>query len=476
MLQPIQGFQWLLERHNLVLALLTILHKSAGMACTHTRHRMLRGAHLMPGVRCCVKFGIAPCLFALVTGQGCPSSTPEAGNGNSLYNNTTDRTNNSASYIGSDTCIACHTSLHPDIVAKHNLHGHAYMLNPIMGASPVYPAAAWRSDVPSPPSGKSWFDVSYVIGGYIRQGRFIGLDGYTMTDGLIGVNAQWNLEIPANGTTAGWAVYDSSQLEPQPYGYGCFVCHTTGPQSLTDNGGFYQNNKPGYEGTWAEEGIQCEACHGPGSRHLPNPAARDLYVDLSGATCNACHSRPFGSSGSVIQASDGYIQNYQQYPELCASGGHSSFSCNQCHDPHAGTNYDRANAIATECTTCHPSVNMAIHDGKTFVNGDYVEQLECESCHMPYATKSATTASAAFVGNSGATVGDMRTHIFRINTDEVNYTAMFNNDGSQVTKDSAGRASVTVDYVCLRCHNDIGNAFQLTIRSASEIALRMHGN
>ena len=116
---------------------------------------------------------------------------------------------------------------------------------------------------------------------------------------------------------------------------------------------------------------------------------------------------------------------------------------------------------------------MALHEGRVYARGDYAEFLSCESCHMPYATKSASAAMPAVAGPLGR-IGDVKTHIWRINTDDVDFSAMFTADGTRVKKDSAGRAAVTVDFVCLRCHNDTGNAFALTVRSASSIALEMH--
>ena len=92
---------------------------------------------------------------------------------------------------------------------------------------------------------------------------------------------------------------------------------------------------------------------------------------------------------------------------------------------------------------------------------------------MPYATKSAAAAGEDVVGADGR-MGDIRTHIWYINTDMVDYTAMFSADGTTVKKDANGKASVTVDFVCLRCHSDTGNAFALTVRSASDIALEIH--
>jgi hypothetical protein len=115
----------------------------------------------------------------------------------------------------------------------------------------------------------------------------------------------------------------------------------------------------------------------------------------------------------------------------------------------------------------------ALHEGKIFVRGDYTEEVTCVSCHMPYATKSAAVASADVVGPL-ARVGDIRTHLWFINTDNANYTAMFSADGTQVKKDADGHAAVTLDFVCLRCHNDKGNAFGLNVLQASDIAFDMH--
>ena len=92
---------------------------------------------------------------------------------------------------------------------------------------------------------------------------------------------------------------------------------------------------------------------------------------------------------------------------------------------------------------------MGFHAGKVYANGDYVETLTCVSCHMPYVTKS---AASTLVGETKGRVGDMKTHIFRISTDPVDYTAFFTPDKTRVAKDSSGRATVTVDFVCLRCH------------------------
>ncbi len=117
---------------------------------------------------------------------------------------------------------------------------------------------------------------------------------------------------------------------------------------------------------------------------------------------------------------------------------------------------------------------MAQHAGLVFTRGDYEETLSCESCHMPYAGRNLSNAPASVVGVDGGRMGDVRSHIFRINSAEVDYTAMFSGDGSETLLDEEGRAAVTLDFVCLRCHNGVGNAFPLTLRGAALLAPSIH--
>src|SRR5262249_28169642 len=159
------------------------------------------------------------------------------------------------------------------------------------------------------------------------------------------------------------------------------------------------------------------------------------------------------------------IQSQAQWPELRGSGGHAAFSCTICHDPHRSLAPERSAAIRNSCATCHSDTSMAGHGGKTFRKGELVETLRCERCHMPYATRSAPKAAVAMIGPLGR-AADVRTHIFRINVEPIDYTGMFTPDGSQVLRDAQGRAAVTVDFACIRCHNG-GDLFELSIERAA---------
>lgn len=415
------------------------------------------------------------CLVVL-GGTSCPLSLP-VDDATPLYPNTTDPTNDGADYIGSSACIACHQTRDPDLVASFAIHGHGHKLTMVNGTAPSFPPEATRAGVPNPPTGFAYADLAYVIGGYIRKGRFVNADGYILTNDADAVDTQWNLDYPPNGTVTGFAPYENggnfSPANPKPYDFSCFTCHTTGAREQDAADPRFQDNRPGMAGTFEETGVQCEACHGPGSKHPPRLFERNLYVGLDASACGGCHTR--GDDPNVIQASGGYINHHEQWPELLASGGHATFGCTDCHDPHVSTNYERDNAMQKTCSSsgCHPTQDLGHHEGKVFTRGDYTETLACESCHMPFATKSATAATAAVVGANGR-MGDMRTHIFRIDPERVDFADMFSADGSTVVKDASGRAAVSLDFVCLRCHNGIGSAFHLTKSLATDLALSMH--
>ena len=410
---------------------------------------------------------LLPAATLPLTG-GCPPATDDVVDGSLVFNNTTDATNQGAAYVGSAACRACH----PTTAETARVHAHAHALTQVQGQPPEYPPEGERAGVPRPPDGKTWNDVSYVISGYLHGAFFVDQDGFVATDGVAGTNTQWNLDFPANGTRAGFVEYLPDQTTPKPYDYEtCFRCHTTGPEPQDPNDPRSQDGRPGILGTWVEPNVQCEVCHGPGSNHAPNPAARDIFVDSTPQTCGLCHTG--ADAPDLIAAADGFLNGNTQYAQLVASGGHSEFNCTVCHDPHASITYDRDRGLRNDCTACHTDVNMAFHDGAVFEFGDHLETVNCQSCHMPLAGLSTSTAPAALVGPD-ARVGDVRAHIFRINTEDTDASAMFTADGSAVRRDSQGRAAVTVDFVCLRCHNEAGNVFPLTLAGARLIADGMH--
>lgn len=387
------------------------------------------------------------------------------------FPNAQDPTNGGAAYIGAAACRSCHA----DLVALESLHGHTHALKGVRGRAPSFPPGATRAVVPQPPAGFAWTDVSYVLGGYTHNALFVDSDGFFITDGTAGVNAQWLLDLPPVGQAAGFAPFREAVTEPQRFSFECFRCHTTGPLKETASFPFNQDSRPGIEGTWIEAGVQCEACHGPGSLHAPNPEARDMFVDSSVELCARCHLD--GADPTVIRVKNGFLSANTQVAELRASGGHSDFDCGFCHDPHASTTYDRANGIRNECVACHADVDLAGHDGVTFTRGTYSEPMSCESCHMPFGGLSGVPAPVSAVGGT-AHVGTVRSHIFRIDAGNADFASQVS--GGVYQTDAEGRAAITLDVVCGRCHGqgvtEENNGFPLPLDLLPRIAPTLHSS
>jgi hypothetical protein len=359
-------------------------------------------------------------------------------------------------------CQACHA----DFRSSHGLHGHSQALKVLDGTRPLYPADASRAGVPDPPPGFGWSDLRLAIGGYTKSASLVSSEGYLLTDELGGPPVQYILPFLVSQAPAGFLPANVIPVAATPYQYDCFRCHVTGPQSLAENGGRRQENRPGIEGTWMEPGVQCEACHGPGSVHVANPSAGHLTVDSSSSFCGQCHGDP--ADPQPLPAADGFIVGNRQWSEVLASP-HADFACNYCHNPHTSAIYDPVNGLRNDCTSCHTTANMARHQNKVFVQGDYVEVLSCQSCHMPPAARN---GSATVSGTTR--IGDTRVHLMYVDVTVRDYQSMFTPDGGEVVRDGLGKAAVTVDLVCLRCHNGLGSAFTLDLRGAAAIAEGIH--
>ncbi len=345
-------------------------------------------------------------------------------------------------YIGSVGCSACHAN----ITSTHSRTGHAQALRPVLDGAPVYPAGP---GVPNPPAGFDFSQMSYVSGGYEKAARFVDSDGFVLTTGTTGVNTQYQQAVGAVGIPAGFVPFLPAQTTPLPFEFDQFFRRTTGPLPLAENGGMRQDGRPGIEGTWFEPGVQCEACHGPGSQHPADPSGGTIQLDADSQSCQRCHAGT--GNPNVITAAGGLVPGFQQVNELAASP-HRSFSCNICHNPHASVFVDRAAAIRNECQVCHSEMNMALHEGKVFVRGDYVETLTCTSCHMPPLVETFALIDAPLTNGNTARFGDTRSHIFRLDPSPGSLAQMFTPDGTQIAEDAQGEAGISTCYVCQRCH------------------------
>ena len=329
-------------------------------------------------------------------------------------------------YIGSDACAECHQELY-DVFMQS---GHPYKLTKVVdGQPPEYPF----TEIPSPPEGYTWDDVSYVIGGYNWKARFVDLDGYIIT-GDENATTQYNFYNEDLDMGDNWVAYHAGETEKP---YNCGPCHTT---AYNPEGN--QDGLPGMIGTFTQGGIHCEECHGAGSTHAEYPQVVDMKIDRDSQSCGDCHIR---GDTTQVDASGGFIKHHEQYEEIFQSK-HLTIDCVACHDPHAGVIQLRKAGVQTVKTTCENC-----HFEKTeFLKSESHKSVDCIDCHMPRVTKSA-------LGNADMFMGDLRTHLMAINPSQV----------GQFTEDGAFALSqISLDFACRHCHNPDGFA---TVKSDEEL-------
>lgn len=332
--------------------------------------------------------------------------------------------NASQTYVGSEKCGQCHE----DELARFLLSGHPQIMVAVPADQPpTFTSAAATGGVPEPPAGYDWADVSYVIGGYRWKALFMDQDGYLIT-GQAGETTQYNLANEDLDAPAAWTAYHAGETRLMD----CGACHTTGYQAQghQDNAASSMRME-GVVGTWAYAGIQCEACHGPGSRHAADPPGVQMVVDRSPQLCGHCHQQ---GSLTQMQAQDGFALGGQEFTELYNSK-HFALDCITCHDPHASSTYPDAvlnptQGIRQACENCHwqnETQKVRKHLG-----------VDCIDCHMPPMGQFAQA-------NPDLMQGDVRSHQFAINPDP---------NAPQFTDDGAAVAPyLTLQYVCQQCHN-----------------------
>jgi predicted CXXCH cytochrome family protein len=132
----------------------------------------------------------------------------------------------------------------------------------------------------------------------------------------------------------------------------CLVCHVTGYDPAS--------------GTWKEDGVSCEACHGPvPATHSTDPVANPVPVDRTSDLCGRCHS------GDRFN-----IQDWQSSTHF-----QRGMTCTVCHDPHSATlktvQGQEDVGPSALCINCHSEVSMAFPYSKHNQAG-----VSCVDCHL----------------------------------------------------------------------------------------------
>ena len=352
-----------------------------------------------------------------------------------------------AAFVGADSCASCHK---PEAEAWRGSH-HALAMQHANSATVL-------GDF-----GNATFDHLGVRSRFFRDGdKFMvetdGADGKLATfevkftfgveplqqylvafpDGRMqALPIAWDSRPKASGGQRWLHLYGDERLDhtdelhwtklSQNWNFMCAGCHSTDLQKG------YDAAKDSFHTTYSELNVACEACHGPGSRHVDwakagaatpddglavhfderksvswirDPGAVSPHRSIPPAavrkeveTCGLCHARAselkedwmpghvlsesrlvtpiepglYSADGQMVDREETY--NYVPFKQsrMFAAG----VTCSDCHDPHSA----KLRLSATEtCLSCHAGeLATPAHSFHTAGEG----APDCVSCHMP---------------------------------------------------------------------------------------------
>jgi tetratricopeptide (TPR) repeat protein len=357
-----------------------------------------------------------------------------------------------AHYVGSGACVSCHSdevaawrsSQHHDAMGEANdqnvLGNFGEAKFAYAGTTSTFAKRNGRFVVRTDgPDGKlADFDVKYTFGVYPLQQYLIDF-----SDGrLQALSIAWDARPKKDGGQRWFHLYPTERVKhddelhwtrpSQNWNFMCADCHSTGVQKN------YDAAANQFKTSWKEVNVSCEACHGPGSRHLgwaKQPRVVSGTDDTRGLTvslderrsvtwtpdvktgnaarstpratereievCAQCHSRR-GQIAEGYEAGKPLLDHYRPAlltdPLFYADGQQrgevynwDSFlqskmhakgvTCSDCHNPHTGKLRQEGNAV---CTTCHLTTkyDTTEHHHHTPTSAG----ASCVACHMPPST------------------------------------------------------------------------------------------
>ncbi len=265
-------------------------------------------------------------------------------------------------YVGSHVCSACH----PENYEAWRTTSHSYsVLTADEARRAGYPLPGRTSKL------RGWSDVSYVIGGRERI-------TYADTSGDVQRESYHH-------RVGDWDGFPSLPMAA------CGPCHFTGFGS----GAAHPEDRAA-PGPWVERSIGCEACHGPGSRHVTSYDARDIETDYASRSCGNCHT----TVGRVLPEDEWHtthdlVQAWNRDPHVTGGRFHSqSAFCSRCHAP------QYANFLDAERGAARP------------VFSEDKGNITCIACHNPHEvtsssyTREKASLSPPLAANLHAYAGD----------------------------------------------------------------------
>ena len=335
-----------------------------------------------------------------------------------------------AHFVGEAKCLECHKDQHQSW--SHSRHPK--MIQDLVKNPSV---VADFSTLPKDANFKKE-DAVYAVGGKFKQRFMIRKDRDDKEDYVLG-NYQWNVQTQKWQSFKPWKYWYKDAYphtnEDLPTSRACDGCHFTGFMSKDIR---------------VDEGISCEACHGPASQHVQEPDSKVYLASLSdpvrqNEVCLQCHMRnrdirlKESNISSIIGDARDYPFGYEagkplskfklpapfkgiETKEFYANGmgkknrtqgnefvhsmkGRHGITCVNCHNPHTlepTANNNTGNALCMKCHTFGSQIgpHQDSLENHTKHKADSTGSL-CVECHMPKVGK--------HTGKSPYTV---RTHSF----------------------------------------------------------------
>ncbi|MGD9005257.1 MAG: multiheme c-type cytochrome, partial [Desulfobacterales bacterium] len=347
-----------------------------------------------------------------------------------------------ATFVGSQKCMDCHRAEYDKWQNSHHdrameVADNTTVLGDFNNSVVEFHGVAsrfYRQDnqffvhTQGPDGKMSDFEITHTFGWYPLQQYLVPFPGGRLQC----LPIAWDVK-----EKRWYHLYPDAPIDPSDWLYWtnagqnwngmCAECHST---NLKKN---YDIQSDAYQTTWSEIDVSCEACHGPGSRHVewaelpdmarPQTADYDLVViakDMDSREqvelCAPCHSRR-AILGDYTHAEPDLLDSMLPSlltPELYFADGqileevyvYGSFTqskmysrnvrCSDCHDVHSIKKVKEGNEL---CLQCH---RAGIYDTKAHhfhkkkgENGEPIKSVdgkvlfdvgtgaECVQCHMP---------------------------------------------------------------------------------------------
>ncbi len=344
----------------------------------------------------------------------------------------------SGRYVGSETCRDCHNREFEGWAASR----HRSTLRPwaagqklALAAAPLPASTRVDPDGAAVAPGTDGKPVraraAFLLGGHHREDLLVKMDDgrvqvFPVAMDVDGGQPFEPIRVLAGGTPPPPDVVDFWTRAGRNADLACYGCHATG--QVLDVAGVSPGGLVLPASRWAEPGVGCEGCHGPGGGHVDaaragKPSRETILLGprVSGASvvdaCAACHGlrevlpSPFARTPAhrygepLVAAADPLLAvpsnfefrdpifadlrpgTYQQeaiafLQSGCARQG--GLSCRACHDSHSGAltpamaAADGGDAI---CAPCHAAIVSAGERHRLHAPGS--PGGRCLDCHMP---------------------------------------------------------------------------------------------